>query len=463
MSSLIFPQRAARDNNVYLNAFVSSLLIAVFISISPIWAGIVGVSGNVIFLLSTLLLIIIGSFRESGIMATAKFISSISLIVIILFIVSILIQASPLITIAFIATLTLVFQRNVMSFFYPLLFSANKIIVSKNIFLAICVLILFSLLNSLFWGVITTKILIYIMLSLIAISYLNFGILRRFIEVATTFHLAMILFAIVGFIYAASGGEAIFSIINEDGRENGFYLTTFSNTYLLGFIRPSGIYDEPGALSFMLCAIALLRDSLGLNRKITVILLALGLITSSVAHLIFLIIFLAGFGIRFQIKFLIYFLFLIAAILFFNASFFSVFEELSSRLIIVDGSIAGDNRSDLIFNALYYLNPISAAFGLDSNCILNTSACEVMNYYKYGENPLTPMVHYGLLLAFPYYFALMLFILYAVRARSFAAFGFMLLLLQRPYVLSFGYSLLIAVCIFALHHGYVKLKGIRLL
>lgn len=463
MSSFIFPQRAARRNHVYLNAFVASLLFAVFISLSPIWAGFVGVSGNVIFLLSTLSLIMIGNFRDSGVMATAQFISWIFLIIAIIFALSLLIQVSPLIAIAFIAVLILIFRRNALSFFNSFLIAANNIRLSKNIFLAIIILILFSLFNSLFWGVITAKILIYIIFSLIAISYLNVGILHRFIEVATIFHLVMTLFAIVGFIYAASGGEAIFSIINEDGRDNGFYLATFSNTYLLGFIRPSGIYDEPGALSFILCAIALIRDSLGMNRKRTVTLLALGLITSSVAHLIFLIIFLAGSGIRLQIKFLIYALFLVAAILVFDTSLLTVFEELSSRFIIVDGAIAGDNRSDLILNALYYFNPSSAVFGLDSNCILNTAACEAMNYYKYGENPLTPMIHYGLLLAFSYYFALMLFVLYAVRTRSFAAFGFMLLLLQRPYVLSFGYSLLIVVCLFALHHSYVKLKGFRCL
>ena len=72
--------------------------------------------------------------------------------------------------------------------------------------------------------------------------------------------------------------EELFSIVNEDSRSNGFYLSTFSNSYVRGVIRPAGIYDEPGALSFVACIIAALRKIRGFSEKGTWIILILGLL-----------------------------------------------------------------------------------------------------------------------------------------------------------------------------------------
>jgi len=98
--------------------------------------------------------------------------------------------------------------------------------------------------------------------------------------------------AIAGLVYAYVGGPPLFEISNIDGRENGLYLSTFSNVYLLGIIRPSFIYDEAGALSFILCATVVLREVLGRSRGVSYFLMLGGLVTFSVTHMLLTIIFL---------------------------------------------------------------------------------------------------------------------------------------------------------------------------
>lgn len=461
MNSLMPMYRVNSHKDAHLIPTVFFLLCATYINLTPIWTAFVGISGNLIFLFSSLTFIVLRIAQRSGRLATVVMLSLLGLATASVIILSLSLLLNIYIFISLLALLVMALawcgSDRIRIITQPL----RKISISKKLIQILILMLLLSFLHSLYWQAITAKIILYISISLFVASYFNKSILIKFVDASTFLHFAIVICAIVGFLYSASGGEALFSIVNEDGRENGFYLTTFSNTYLFGFIRPSGIYDEPGALSFMLCAISLLRDALGLDRRRTLLLLFLGLVTSSVAHLIFLIFYIVAAGIRNQIKFLIYSLVFLTLILAFDVSVLSVVNEFSSRLTIVDGSLSGDNRSDLLNNAISYLSTSVAFFGLDSNCILNNSSCESMNYLKYGENPLTPIVHYGILLSLPYYTALILLIFFAIRVRSLAAFGFALILLQRPYVLSYGYTLIIVICIYAMQLKLTEIKGLR--
>jgi hypothetical protein len=110
---------------------------------------------------------------------------------------------------------------------------------------------------------------------------------------------------------------------------------------------------------------------------------------------------------------------------------------------VVDGRLAGDNRTDLIRNAWSYLNPRSFWFSVDARCAIGMVNCDDMGYAHYGENPLSPLVGWGLLVAWPYYANLAQLGLLSILRFTVLPLGLFFLLLQRPYTLSYGYALII--------------------
>lgn len=153
-------------------------------------------------------------------------------------------------------------------------------------------MLLGSCLTSIYWLDFKIAFLPYFFIGSVLIAGIaNRDDINRFITLCTGFLLVMLILSWIGFLYVLHGGEALFSIINIDGRENLFYLTTFSNWRVLDSIRPSGVFDEPGTLSFLLCAIAALRRIYDRSNSGSLILLLLGLVTFSMTHIAFLALF----------------------------------------------------------------------------------------------------------------------------------------------------------------------------
>ena len=88
-------------------------------------------------------------------------------------------------------------------------------------------------------------------MTLMVVSSMSEKNRKNTIDLMSIFLQIILVMAIISFIYTLLGGEPIFSITNPDGRENHFLLTSFSNSFWSGFSRPSGIFDEPGTLSFL--------------------------------------------------------------------------------------------------------------------------------------------------------------------------------------------------------------------
>ena len=291
---------------------------------------------------------------------------------------------------------------------------------------------------------------VYFLSALLIASSLRDVELHRYVDWATKFAIMLLIGGFIGLFYTfILGGDAIFSFSNEDTRSNGLYLTTFSNWYVRGVIRPSGIYDEPGALSLIVCLIAAIREKINAPRRTTTLILVMGLITLSVAHVIFLILFLleiskksiVSSGFKLTVAFSLLF------VVIYNSPFRDVFDEfLFSRFEVVDGRLIGDNRSALIENSINYLRNIEVlAFGLDSDCIANAEACRQKGYDQFGDNPLGPLVLGGITQFFPYYAVVVCFIGISIIKRSPIVFGSALLLLSRNEVMSFSYSMLIMI------------------
>jgi hypothetical protein len=78
----------------------------------------------------------------------------------------------------------------------------------------------------------------------------------------------------IGFGYAFIGGNPIYQIINlETLKPIDFYLSTFTNSVAENVIRPSGLFDEPGALVMLSNLVVIINEVGGGSRKKSIIIL----------------------------------------------------------------------------------------------------------------------------------------------------------------------------------------------
>lgn len=267
----------------------------------------------------------------------------------------------------------------------------------------------------------------------------------RLCHLLTTFLLIGVAGAVVGLVYALGGGQPILSIVNIDGRENELYLTTMSNYNFLGVIRPSFIYDEPGAFSFILCATVALREVLGLPRRPSYLLLIGGLVTFSLIHLLITLIYFAfRFGVLRTSA-------LVASLLVSLAPVAVQTEELEffvSRFSVEDGQFAGDNRSNQLENFFAVVHPSMLLFG-DVECHSRAErVCE--EHGDITSSPATPTYRGGvmaLLMQLGVHAALVVAFWRSARWR-FSALAMTLMLLQRPYFDISGYGFITVLLIF---------------
>jgi hypothetical protein len=322
-----------------------------------------------------------------------------------------------------------------------------------------CLIIGFSaFISSVYWQELRMMLIpIYFVLSILVISVLNKHDIKVFVEILTRLVMIFLFGAVFGTFYAYYGGVPILDFANPDGRLNQLYLTTLTNSQIENFIRPSGVFDEPGALSFVACFIAALRHSTGGNKKITWIMLILGMVTMSVAHLVYVLLHAAEeLKSHKRAKDVFMFLGVVAICSWVLVSFIQPIQDILSALLFsrfTDDTLStlGQDRVTTLLNAVGYININTFMFGLDSDCALGFANCTFdKGFDNYSDNPLTLLVHWGWLLAFPYYFVLAYLAFNSVRQRNFIMFGIMLLLLQRPYTMSYGYSMLIVLTLFVL-------------
>ena len=303
----------------------------------------------------------------------------------------------------------------------------------------------------------------YFVLSILAISVLNKNDIKVFVEMLSKLILLLLVGALFGALYAYFGGNPILEFNNQDGRLNQLYLTTLTNSQFENFIRPSGMFDEPGALSFVTCFIAALRHVMGCNKKTTWIMLALGLITMSVAHLIYILLHaVEEIKNHRRAKDALLVVGVVAASSWILVAFIQPIQDILSALLFnrfSDDNLGtlGQDRISALMNAVGYLDIKTFMFGLDSDCAVGLADCRFdKGFENYGDNPLTLLVHWGGFLAFPYYLSLGYLAVKMVQQRNFIMLGILLLLLQRPYTMSYGYSLLIVLTIFVLVNNHAR-------
>lgn len=274
----------------------------------------------------------------------------------------------------------------------------------------------------------------------------------RMVEWATSLFLVFIILSIIGVLYHLMGGHSLFSLVNADGRDNNFYLSTFSNSETFT-IRPSAIYDEPGAFSFYICTLVIMRSRLRMPCQISAILLIGGMITQSITHVLFTLVWffwaIKNCGSNnlnlknkmFQYK---YFFLIISLSIIYIVYLSGILDWTFERAIQFYNEPLTNPRYRSMKSIIDFLesNPWSILYGFDANCVQRLDTCG-----DFGENPLTPLIYGGLLVSWPYYLVLIFSSLSFLKSKDWLLLiGANILLFQRPYLLEFPYSGLFILC-----------------
>lgn len=279
--------------------------------------------------------------------------------------------------------------------------------------------------------------------------------LHYFITIASKFLLILEIGAIIGFIYSFLGGEPIWKIFNPDTRVNHWYLTTFTNARIGSFIRPAGIYDEPGAFSFFICAVCALRLHYKFSPLMTFMMMFLGIVTTSLTHVICFLLFLIPIlkqSNRIQLRVIIFvfvLMVLVALICFYDA-----FDTLLFQRFEFDGAkntLKGNSRAGQMENCLKSIRENGFLFGNYS-----LGADEIRRRYgAISENPLSCLALNGLFNSILYYLFLIFTLFAFIVSLKIDYLVIFLLFLQRPYQSQLGYSF------FFVHYLYRSLIELK--
>jgi hypothetical protein len=339
----------------------------------------------------------------------------------------------------------------------------NHFKIKKNLFILLVFYQFCQFLYGIYCG--SIKGVTYNIGFLLAISTLLFFNTNRhfdiFIDWSTNFIILLILGAYIGFFYALMGGMPILTFPNPDSRPNSLFLTTCTNAVFIGnLIRPSGIYDEPGALSFFICSICLLRTLANKNDFVTFLLLLFGLITFSLTHFLIFLCCLIHFALKYRKK--KYFSLLMILVTLSIMAIYIVLKSAIDELLLARfdtyEDIINNNRTDQLKICFNLLDLKTFIFGRVSNH--NFNFIEITRKYgTFTENPLSPLILTGIITTWIYYLCLGSLLLAGILNKKyfFIFLSIIILFMQRPFFTSRSYSIYF-VLFFYLSISFIKDK-----
>lgn len=273
--------------------------------------------------------------------------------------------------------------------------------------------------------------------------YFDDKYIEPFITYSTIFICLNLAGAYIGFLYALAGGKPLFEYYGPQENLQYFYLTTsVRHVAVVGrFIRPGGIYDEPGSLSTFICSICLLRTLYKRSENKTLLIMIAGMVTFSLFHLAVLFCYSMHYiknNIRKKLTW-VFIVILSLLVVCLGIVFHEVLEiYLYNRLKInSSGRLAGNTREQATAAALGLINEHSFFWGLDD---IYTN---LKKYPFFNDTPFTLLARYGIFVTWYYYvFLLFVFICALIKKKLFFIFFAMLLVfLPHPYpdVLSYSF------------------------
>jgi hypothetical protein len=288
--------------------------------------------------------------------------------------------------------------------------------------------------------------------------------------------LGLVLFgAWISVVYGMLGGMPIWSFTNPDGRSNFLFLSSFSNSEtweFISLIRPSGLYDEPGALSFAITIVVILRELRNSRSRGSLFLMLGGLITLSVSHVVIFALYFWYYIRGFPLIARVALWALLSCSVFFssliiaqsNSVLSAVFLE---RFVFEDGRFRGDNRSGQVadfFQILEERPEINFRGALSAD----DAALEFRNIDQ-SSNPFSTWFYYGVFV-WIFYLGSILYIswlaLSNLRNASvlFGSLALVLLLLQRPYVHDPSWCIAVWLAVFSLRNvslrSFLRRRGV---
>jgi len=272
-----------------------------------------------------------------------------------------------------------------------------------------------------------------ILIGLLLASLLSKKECISIIKTGSIIILFLLIGAIIAFIIVLNNPKPYINYITPGLRVIGFYYTSLGTPIWTPYgtiIRGNAIFDEPGTFSFLICFFVLFRDIFKLNKKFSLILLLLGLVTFSLAHYIFLTLFLIR---EIKVKNLkwIFVSFVIIFIFSFNNSLITkLFDySFSERIFSNTNSLSeGNNRMPHIIKDI---NTIES--GDFFNLFLG-------NNHENCCSPLYPFAQFGFYGGWPYYVFIIFLLFFALYNKNILILGAAFLWLQRPSLTSSGYS-----------------------
>lgn len=321
--------------------------------------------------------------------------------------------------------------------------TVNKVNINYYIFIILGVFIPTTIL-CLYWGDLRYfSIAVTLFVAIFCVELLKYDDIKVLIDKITHFMIVLLVLCWIGFFIAQLRGGSPVLTFNLWGRDLHFFYTTFTVDVTGSFMRPSGIYMEPGHLGWIVSCLIFCRELLGLNSKKSLILVFLSVITFSLA-LYFFILFYVLYLFKFReiIKFSFVFIFT-CILLYFIVPFEFLNSFILSRFDYQGGEFAGDNRSFRMINAFDLIDFKSFIFGLGPTCFYDYQVCENI-YGFYGENPLSPILNIGFILSYLYYTFLIFLMCMAFKFKMkyfFLIVGLILIFLQQPILLQVGYSM----------------------
>lgn len=252
---------------------------------------------------------------------------------------------------------------------------------------------------------------------------------------------------VVAFLYAEAGGQPI-ATIELVGGDSYLYLTTFTNAVRGNSIRSAGIFDEPGALAMFITVIVAMNEALCRNQKWSAALLFAGLVTGSLALLIVAIVYLLFKVRQRKLGLVLSFLVAIIGLGIVDERILSFANEfLLSRVELVDGKMAGDNRTQQLVTFFEMVDWQMTLMGVNS-------AGSAFADVDVSSNPFSIYYNYGVIVWIPYV-VLQLWLLYCclfykIHLR-FSAFAIFATLLQRPYIYGLFWSMMVCVVVVTIY------------
>jgi hypothetical protein len=286
----------------------------------------------------------------------------------------------------------------------------------------------------------------------------------KVLSAVSWFTLALLVGGIVGIAYSLLGGSPLLDL-QVGYRTTYLFLTTFAFAFIGDYIRPSGIFDEPGSFAMYVAIVTMFNDTLRQNRKLNLALMVFLIFTGSLAGLALLFLYLvSSYSIRLsskksltRISFLVLGLILLSTLAPRNLFIGAVDTFYSSRLQVEDGRFVGDNRS----------NQVSDFFRIvDDNILLRGSQNSEERYDTddMSSNPFSIIYGQGLIISLPYFGLLLWLAVITMRNRfrnSYTSLGLIFLLLQRPHIYHMSWSILIAATVWLLYHESRKRRSRR--